>query len=622
MQVALVVTALCWARVAGAAQPVLLTPDTAGLNLAPHLEVLRDVTTRVTFQEARAAHAAGRFKPNVQPWPQYGFTPDAIWLHFNLRSTLTERATWLVELQTARMDWLDWHEVRDGTPAPPVLAGNQRPLSAGVLDDTRPVLPVTLDPAQTVEVFLRVQSETSVHVPLRAWSVLHFTEAKSHDESLYALLLGYLLALILVSLLLSMLTRDRGFLVYSLSLVGLVVNYAINTGFYTWLRLPGGSFAVHHGALAAVHVTMCLLMVYLRLLLAVAERAPRLDRLVTRPLLLVTPVVSLVVLLLPFRPAVQLTQLQALLYGVLSMAVALHLGRAGDRVARFYFVGWLGFWAVQAWVILQYRGVVPIASVPELPVLLGITFSMTFFFVALALRVRAIRDDAMASQGRVIELQDQVSQGLRRQVEAHDQQLRHQQLLIRDLHDGIGGITANIGLMASLAQRREGPDRQGILEGIAELATQGSAELRTIMNTLEARDMQWPDLVDECRRHAELVLGAHDITLDFQVEGDTSLPGPGVMPGMSLLRVFKEAITNVVKHAGAANVVVVMRLAPERFYLTVRDDGRGVSGTDPTGRGMGNMDRRVKELGGVLSVESGPGLGLRFELPLPLPAQG
>jgi signal transduction histidine kinase len=115
-----------------------------------------------------------------------------------------------------------------------------------------------------------------------------------------------------------------------------------------------------------------------------------------------------------------------------------------------------------------------------------------------------------------------------------------------------------------------------------------------------------------------MVLAGHDIAFELSVSGDVEQPGPGLFPGMSLLRVFKESLTNVVKHSGAKKVAVLMEFEKNHFRMTVRDDGRGMPPEKGSGRGLKNMTNRIEELGGFVTCRNEQGTHLVFELPLPL----
>jgi signal transduction histidine kinase len=88
----------------------------------------------------------------------------------------------------------------------------------------------------------------------------------------------------------------------------------------------------------------------------------------------------------------------------------------------------------------------------------------------------------------------------------------------------------------------------------------------------------------------------------------------------NLLLAYKEALTNIVRHARAAEVQITMRVEGDAFVLTVADDGCGVNAAaaGPGADGLANMARRLELLGGRCEVRSAPGAGTTVRLILPL----
>jgi signal transduction histidine kinase len=92
------------------------------------------------------------------------------------------------------------------------------------------------------------------------------------------------------------------------------------------------------------------------------------------------------------------------------------------------------------------------------------------------------------------------------------------------------------------------------------------------------------------------------------------------------MRIVQEAITNVVKHAGAATVTVRTGESPGAggaagVFIEVADDGRGIAADAPRGRGLANMARRASRIGGGLDVRSnGRGTTVRLWIPRARPA--
>ena len=89
---------------------------------------------------------------------------------------------------------------------------------------------------------------------------------------------------------------------------------------------------------------------------------------------------------------------------------------------------------------------------------------------------------------------------------------------------------------------------------------------------------------------------------------------------VALYRVCQEALTNIASHASAGRVTVRLVATPEAVQLIVRDDGHGF---DPSSvaddrHGIVGMRERVEMLGGSLKVESGPDVGTRLDVTVPL----
>jgi two-component system sensor histidine kinase DesK len=76
---------------------------------------------------------------------------------------------------------------------------------------------------------------------------------------------------------------------------------------------------------------------------------------------------------------------------------------------------------------------------------------------------------------------------------------------------------------------------------------------------------------------------------------------------------LREAVTNVIRHAGAFTCRITLEQTPTETRLEVCDDGRG--GTAPEGIGLASMRERVEGLGGRLERRAGTGTSLLIVLP-------
>jgi len=190
--------------------------------------------------------------------------------------------------------------------------------------------------------------------------------------------------------------------------------------------------------------------------------------------------------------------------------------------------------------------------------------------------------------------------------------------IMMELHDGVGGITTNISILSELAQKS---DNAGFIKStlatISQLSREGIQEIRSFMRSLDTDEMSWHSLAAEIRNQGNSTLEPHGIAFSLETTlGDVEEPQPGSLLCVNLFKIFREALTNIIKHAKATSVRVSLRIAGNRLQLTLDDNGIGLENAGTLGRGLLNMKKRAQELGGVLDFSSGNGARMSLELPL------
>jgi signal transduction histidine kinase len=209
-----------------------------------------------------------------------------------------------------------------------------------------------------------------------------------------------------------------------------------------------------------------------------------------------------------------------------------------------------------------------------------------------------------------------------RELEAERAQ-RQRALLQRDLHDGLGGVTANLVLLASMGRGREtSSERQELMRHIEHLAIECNREVRLLMDVLQKGSMDWHRFLQEFREYAKHLAAGHRFALQWGVAGRLpAQPLADVAAQISLMRCLKEAVNNLARHADARQAVIAIRFFRRSLGVTVRDDGIGLrqpEGTGSDGHGLRNMRRRCQELNGRVSIRSAKGTTIRFVIPLPV----
>lgn len=192
--------------------------------------------------------------------------------------------------------------------------------------------------------------------------------------------------------------------------------------------------------------------------------------------------------------------------------------------------------------------------------------------------------------------------------------------MLRDMHDGLGGLNTNILLLAETARRKNTLEEiNPILASIIEVAMSSMHELRGLMNSLDTGELSWSHIFPELRRHGKNMLEPHEIQLEFIVNVSGTPVKASSLAYVNVFRFFNEAISNIIKHARASHTQVEMTLTKSRLKMKISDNGQGLSENFRSkGRGSNNFIKRAEKLGGKVEISSNMGTTVILELPLPL----
>jgi PAS domain S-box-containing protein len=204
-------------------------------------------------------------------------------------------------------------------------------------------------------------------------------------------------------------------------------------------------------------------------------------------------------------------------------------------------------------------------------------------------------------------------------IEIEKRHAREKEKILMDLHDGIGGITTNISILSELAQKAvDSENIKKTLGTIAQLSREGVSEIRSFMQSLDSRDLSWQALTAELRKQGTSMLEPHSIAFTIETSVEDAHEQPGSLLWVNLFKIYKETLTNVIKHSQATSVTVALKVSDQELVLVVQDNGIGWDGTGSGGRGLSNMQKRAKEVGGGVRVSAEEGARVCLEFPLPL----
>jgi signal transduction histidine kinase len=205
---------------------------------------------------------------------------------------------------------------------------------------------------------------------------------------------------------------------------------------------------------------------------------------------------------------------------------------------------------------------------------------------------------------------------LRRVVAGQELERRR---LARELHDETGQALTSILLgLRAVEDAGSADEMRGAVGGLRELVVETLQDVRRLAVQLRPKALDDFGLVPALERLVQTFAEGTGMNIDLEDRlGDERLP-PEVET--TIYRVVQEALTNIVKHAEAQNVSILLVRRDRSAAAVVEDDGRGFDPTKTSedGFGLTGIRERVQLHEGRLTLESTPDGGTTLAVEVPL----
>jgi signal transduction histidine kinase len=220
-----------------------------------------------------------------------------------------------------------------------------------------------------------------------------------------------------------------------------------------------------------------------------------------------------------------------------------------------------------------------------------------------------------AGAARTSQLAEQLQDSRERLVVAREEERRR---IRRDLHDGLGPALSGVVYQLESARLLVDKDPGSAKRTLASLSTHVQdvvADVRRLVHDLRPPALDDRGLIGALSQHAEQVTATGGPAVAVEAEDLGALPAA---VEVAAYRIVNEALTNVVRHAGASRVHVRLAVDDRAVLVEVSDDGGGIAPEAQVGVGLVSLRERAAELGGRSEVTCPPGGGTTVRAWLPL----
>lgn len=379
--------------------PVVISAETVRINLAEHLDWLKDESGTLTLDEARQ-------RSDFVPLPKAlseGFTSAVIWLRFDVQpKNPVASSRWMLEVANALFDDVRLYSPRQDGSYGEQRSGEDIPRTAWPVDYRNPSFALQTDGDEPRRYYLRVSARNALSSAIHLWHPEAFATATRDEAFNYGVLYGMYFLILVFHLFFWFATREPmgGWYVPYVAIN--FVGAAISTGHFQILTgVPGPASDMLLGVMLCMPLAISNTFVVLQLELA--SVMPRFARIYLPLMWSVGIGLSLVVVAGHFGAGVAISQAITLVCIVMLIAIGIHLALRGHRPARFFLFAFGIFYAAVVLRYLRNIGVLAPSVLTEYSVPVGALLHMIVMSIGITGQYRRIKREKLKAQAALNE---------------------------------------------------------------------------------------------------------------------------------------------------------------------------------------------------------------------------
>ncbi len=409
---------------------LILSPDQSLFHLGPHVEYLEDPQGELSIDTVTARQSG--WQTATQKVISFGYTASIYWVRVSLIQNHRADAPvrpYVLEVAYPVLDQVDAYVFQDGVPVAHHAMGDRLPFAQRPIDHPNFAIPVQVYSEGATEVYLRIQSSSSIQIPLKLYRNQKLVEASYEAAIAQTLFYGALLVMAMYNLLIFFTIRDISYLYFVLLVVSTATLMAGIEGLtfkYVWPQFAWINDPVLVLALAGI-VTFSAL--FFRSFLLLPRSRPLLSK-VASSFALAGAIAACAAFFLPYRPMMMITMPLAMGGILAGFWVGLERWRDGFHSAKLFNIAWSCLLLAGFLLALNKLGVLPGNWFIDHIVHIGASLQAVLLSFAMAHRMtheRRLREQAQqeltAVQLELLDRQMRTNENLDRLVRERTEEL-------------------------------------------------------------------------------------------------------------------------------------------------------------------------------------------------------
>lgn len=372
--------------------PLVLQSSQPTVDAWPAVRLLMDPQHELSAEQAIAAMPG--FKPPTGPRANLGRRPETVWLHIPL--VLRDAASeWWLAVDYPSLDEVEILLLHDGRIVQRALTGDHLPVAQRAAQTRQLAAALHLQPGLRYDLLLRVRTSSALIVPISLLRTSQLVADEALTQAVQGVIFGLGLSLLVYTLIGLAVLRDAMFLWFAIAIVATTLFFSTYFGIAAQYLWPQSQWLTRNASPLMMIVLMIGGALFLERSLEMRTQAPR-AALAMQGVALLSLLAALLFVggVLSYRGATAVVTYLGLAPMLIALPVAFRLARAGDRIARLTFVGWVVYTAGIVVFALMQAGRLDFSQPAHHALQVGSLVQMTMWVAIMGVRAGRLREQA------------------------------------------------------------------------------------------------------------------------------------------------------------------------------------------------------------------------------------
>lgn len=340
------------------AAPLELDANTSLHNIGRHFQVLEDVDGTLDIDQLRNPDLTPAWRHVDQPIPSFGYSASAYWLRLEVVQHTGKPQRHLFEIAYPVLDNIHVYIFEDGQLSQQLHMGDSLPFAQRPIDHANFIFPVITQDNRLTELYFRIDTSSSVQLPISIYSSTNLFESKYREGMAQALFYGAMLIMGIYNFLLFLSLRDITYFYCSMYVIAMASLLATIQGL-TYMYLWPGNVTLNDATLVLSLSGMIFFpTLFFRSFLSLPETRPVLSR-----VLLVFTCLSILTAVggffLPYRFMIITTIVLVLGAIMTGFSAGILRWLDGYHAAKYFNIAWVFMFAAGALLAMNKFNLLP-----------------------------------------------------------------------------------------------------------------------------------------------------------------------------------------------------------------------------------------------------------------------